>query len=154
MWESEDLEAGARRKVVVLIAVVAAAALGFGLWYWYVAHHRPVAPPPPVSATPPPPASTEPEIANPLPEANEPAAAALPAHNDSDTLARDSIAGVLGRGAVERPLVPQNIVRHIVSTVDNLPRKNGAVVQAPIPLVQPRVMYEYSDADLEGRSVG
>ncbi|TLY66459.1 MAG: DUF3014 domain-containing protein [Gammaproteobacteria bacterium] len=241
MWESEDLEAGARRKVVVLIAVVAAAALGFGLWYWYVAHHRPAAPPPPVSATPPPPASTEPEIANPLPAANEAAAAALPALNDSDTLARDSIAGVLGRGAVERLLMPQNIVRHIVATVDNLPRKKVAVelrpvrptpgataiatqgeitalsdanferyaplvkavqgtdvkalalvyrrlyplfqqsyedlgypgkyfndrlvevidhllqapvVQAPIPLVQPRVMYEYADADLEGRSAG
>src|SRR5207237_933421 len=47
MWESEDLEAGARRKVVMLIAVVAAAALGFWLWYSYVAHHRPAAPPPP-----------------------------------------------------------------------------------------------------------
>src|SRR5213080_1160506 len=168
-------------------------------------------------------------------------AAALPALNDSDTLARDSIAGVLGRGAVERLLMPQNIVRHIVATVDNLPRKKVAVelrpvrptpgataiatqgeitalsdanferyaplvkavqgtdvkalalvyrrlyplfqqsyedlgypgkyfndrlvevidhllqapvVQAPIPLVQPRVMYEYADADLEGRSAG
>src|SRR5256884_4761013 len=115
----------------MLIAVVAAAALGLGLWYWYVAHPRPAAPPPPVSATPPPPASTEPEIANPLPAANEAAAAALPALNDSDTLARDSIAGVLGRGAVERLLVPQNIVRHIVATVDNLPRKKVAVGLRP-----------------------
>src|SRR5437667_12554244 len=82
MWESEDLEADARRKVVVLIAVVAAAALGFGLWYWYVAHHRPAAPPP-VSATLPP-AGTEPEIASPLPAANEAAAAAaLPAPHHS-----------------------------------------------------------------------
>jgi Protein of unknown function (DUF3014) len=239
MWDTEDLEAGARRKVVVLIAVVAAAALGFGLWYWYVAQHRPAAPPPPVSATPPPP-SAEPQIANPLPAATD-TGAALPALNDSDALARDSIAGVLGRGAVERFLVPQNIVRHIVATVDNLPRKKVAVelrpvrptpgaaaiatqgeitalsdanferyaplvkaaqgtdvkalalvyrrlyplfqqsyedlgypgkyfndrlvevidhllqapqVQAPIPLVQPRVMYEYADADLEGRSAG
>lgn len=240
MWESEDLEAGARRKVMWLIGIVAAAAIGFGLWYWYVSQHRPAPPPPAVRATPPP-ASTEPPVANPIPAENAPGAAALPALNDSDPLVHDSIAGVLGRGPVERLLVPQNIVRHIVATVDNLPRKKVAVelrpvrptpgttaiatqgdivtlsdanferytplakvvqgtdvkalslvyrrlyplfqqsyedlgypgkyfndrvveviehllqapeVQAPIPLVQPRVMYQYADADLEGRSAG
>lgn len=240
MWESEDLEAGARRKVMWLIGIVAAAAIGFGLWYWYVSQHRPAPPPPAVRATPPP-ASTEPEVANPIPPENAAGAAALPALNDSDPLVHDSIAGVLGRGPVERLLVPQNIVRHIVATVDNLPRKKVAVelrpvrptpgttaiatqgdivtlsdanferytplakvvqgtdvkalslvyrrlyplfqqsyedlgypgkyfndrvveviehllqapeVQAPIPLVQPRVMYQYADADLEGRSAG
>lgn len=240
MWESEDLEAGTRRKVMWLIGIVAAAAIGFGLWYWYVSQHRPAPPPPAVPATPPP-ASTEPQVANPIPAENAAGAAALPALNDSDPLVRDSIAGVLGRGPVERLLVPQNIVRHIVATVDNLPRKKVAVelrpvrptpgataiatqgdivtlsdanferytplvkvvqgtdvkafslvyrrlyplfqqsyedlgypgkyfndrvveviehllqapeVQAPIPLVQPRVMYQYADADLEGRSAG
>jgi Protein of unknown function (DUF3014) len=233
MWETEDLEASARRKVMWLIGIVAAAAIGFGLWYWYVSQHRPAPPPPAVPATPPP-ASSEPQVANPIPAENV-AAAALPALNDSDPLVRDSIAGVLGGGPIERFLVPQNIVRHIVATVDNLPRKKVAVelrpvrptpgttaiatlsdanferytplvkavqgtdvkalslvyrrlyplfqqsyedlgypgkyfndrvvevidhllqapeVQAPIPLVQPRVMYQYADADLEGRSAG
>jgi hypothetical protein len=240
MWE-EDLEAGARRKAAVLIAVVAAGAIAFGLWYWYAAQHRPAPPPPVVQAAPPPPPSTEPQIAHPMPAENAPGAAALPALNDSDQLVRDSLAGVIGGGPVERFLAPQNIVRHIVATVDNLPRKKVAVelrpvratpgqtaiatqgeivalsdanfaryaplvkvvqatdvkalalvyrrlyplfqqayedlgypgkyfndrlvevidhllqapeVPAPIPLVQPRVMYEYADPDLEGRSSG
>jgi hypothetical protein len=240
MWETEDLEAGARRKVMWLIGIVAAAAIGFGLWYWYVSQHRPAPPPPPAVQATPPPVSAEPQIANPIPAENA-GAAALPALNDSDPLVRDSITGVLGRTAFERFLVPQNIVRHIVATVDNLPRRKVAVelrplkptpgttaiatqgdivtlndanferytplvkvvqgtdvkalllvyrrlyplfqqsyedlgypgkyfndrvvevidhllqapqVQAPIPLVQPRVMYQYADADLEGRSAG
>jgi hypothetical protein len=240
MWETADLEASARRKVMWLIGIVAAAAIGFGLWYWYGSQHRPAPPPPAVPATPPP-ASTEPQVANPIPAENTPGAAALPALNDSDSLVRDSIAGVLGRTPVDRFLVPQNIVRHIVATVDNLPRRKVAVelrpvgptpgttaiatqgdivtlsdanferyaplvkvvqgtdvkalslvyqrlyplfqqsyedlgypgkyfndrvvevidhllqapeVRAPIPLVQPRVMYQYADADLEGRSAG
>jgi hypothetical protein len=148
---------------------------------------------------------------------------------------------VLGRSPVEQFLVPQNIVRHIVVTVDNLSRKKVAVelrplrpttgqtitatqgdivtlgeanfarytplvrvvqsadvkalavvyqrlyplfqqayedlgypdkyfndrlvevidqlleapeVPAPIPLVQPKVFYEYADASLEARSAG
>jgi hypothetical protein len=240
MWETEELEAGARRKVMWLIGIVAAAAIGFGLWYWYVSQHRPAPPPPPAVQATPPPVSAEPQIANPIPAENA-GAAALPALNDSDPLVRDSITGVLGRTAFERFLVPQNIVRHIVATVDNLPRRKVAVelrplkptpgttaiatqgdivtlndanferytplvkvvqgtdvkalllvyrrlyplfqqsyedlgypgkyfndrvvevidhllqapeVQAPIPVVQPRVMYQYADADLEGRSAG
>jgi hypothetical protein len=240
MWE-EDLEAGARRKVALGVGAVVAVAIAGGIWYWYSAHHRPAPPPPAVQAPPPPPAaSTEPQIANPVPAENAPAAA-LPALNDSDELVRDSLAGVLGRGPVERFLAPQNIVRHIVVTVDNLARKKVAVdlrpvratpgqtaistqgeitalsdanfgryaplvkavqgvdvkalalvyqrlyplfqqayedlgypgkyfndrlvevidhllqapeVQPPIPLTQPRVMYEYADPDLEGRSSG
>ena len=40
--------------------------------------------------------------------------------------------GVIGREPVEQFLVPQNIVRHIVVTVDNLPRKKLAVELRPL----------------------
>ena len=239
MWE-EDLEASMRRKVALGVGVIVAVAIAGGLWYWYSVHHRPPPPPAVQAPPPPPPASTEPQIANPMPAENAPAAA-LPALNDSDELVRDSLAGVLGRAPVEHFLAPQNIVRHIVVTVDNLPRKKVAVdlrpvratpgqtavstqgeitalseanferyaplvkavqgvdvkalalvyqrlyplfqqayedlgypgkyfndrlvevidhllqapeVPPPIALKQPRVMYEYADADLEGRSSG
>jgi Protein of unknown function (DUF3014) len=239
MWE-EELESVARRKVAWLIAIVIAAALAVGGWYWYGARQHAAAPAPAAPPAPPAPVSTEGQIAHPLPA--EPAgAAALPALNDSDQVARDSLVGVLGRAAVEQFLVPQNIVRHIVVTVDNLPRHRVAVdlrpvkptpgqtvtsaqgdmttlgeanfaryaplvrvvqstdvralavvyerlyplfqqayedlgypgkyfndrlvevidqllqtpeVPAPIPLVQPKVFWEYADADLENRSAG
>jgi hypothetical protein len=238
MWE-EDLEDKARRKVVWLIAIVAAAALALGGWYWYSARRSGAAPPPAV-APPAQPAHAAPQVSHPLP-AGTGEAAALPALNDSDPVAHDSLVGVLGREAVEQFLVPQNIVRHIVVTVDNLPRHRVAaelrpvkatpgqvvtsrqgdittlseanferyaplvrVVQgtdvkalavvyerlyplfqqayedlgypgkyfndrlvdvidhlleapelsAPIPLVQPKVFWEYADADLESRSAG
>jgi hypothetical protein len=79
-------------------------------------------PEPVVRPPPSPPASTEPQIAHPLPAESGPAAA-LPALNDSDQVVHDSLTGVIGKTPVEQFLVPQNIVRHIVVTVDNLPRR-------------------------------
>ena len=237
-WDAE-IEDSARRKGVWLIGAVALALVACGAWYWYAGrHHAPPAAPAPAAA--PAVTSREPQIANPVPAADS-GAAALPALNDSDQVTRDSLAGVFSRAAVEQFLVPQNIVRHVVVTVDNLPRRKVAVdlrpvkptpgqavtstqgeivtlseanfarytplarvvqatdvqalavvyvrlyplfqqayedlgypgkyfndrlvevidhllqtpeVAAPIPLVQPRVMFEYADADLESRSAG
>jgi hypothetical protein len=58
--------------------------------------------------------------------------AALPALNDSDSVVHDSLVGVFGREPIERFLVPQNIVRHIVVTVDNLSRRKLAVELRPV----------------------
>jgi hypothetical protein len=44
----------------------------------------------------------------------------------------DSLAGLLGQQSVQQFLLPENIVRHIVVTVDNLPRKKVAVDLRPI----------------------
>jgi Protein of unknown function (DUF3014) len=130
MWE-EELEDLARRKVAWLIGIVIAAALAVGGWYWYASRQHVAAPAPAPPPPPPPAASTEGRIEHPLP-AETGGAAALPALNDSDAVARDSLMGVLGRGAVEQFLVPQNIVRHIVVTVDNLPRHKVAVDLRPV----------------------
>jgi len=209
MWE-EDLEDGSRRKVAWLIGIIAACAAAIVGWYWYASHHQapaePVAPPPPPTA-----GNSEPQIEHPMPEAGD--ATALPALNDSDQVVHDSLAGVIGRNPVEQLLVPQNIVRHIVVTVDNLPLRKVAVdlrpvkptggqatdvkalavvytrlyplfqqsyedlgypgkyfndrlvlvidhllqtpeVAGPIPVVQPKVFYEYADPNLESRSAG
>jgi hypothetical protein len=239
MWD-DNLEDAARRKVAWLIGIVVVALIAVGGWYWYRLQH---APPPPEAALPKAPApapSNEPQIAHPLP-GEGPGATALPALNDSDAVSRDSLIGVLGKAPVEQFLVPQNIVRHFVVTIDNLPRKKvavdlrplkptpgqtqvttqgdvttlsdanyaryaplmrvvqGADVQSlavvyerlyplfqqayedlgypgkyfndrlievidhllqapeasgPVPLVQPKVFYQYADTDLEGRSAG
>jgi hypothetical protein len=131
MWE-EELEDIARRKVAWLAGIVIVALLAIGGWYWYVGRQHVAAPAPaPAPPAPAPAASAEGQIEHPLP-AETGGAAALPALNDSDTVVHDSLVGVLGRGAVEQFLVPQNIVRHIVVTVDNLPRHRVAVDLRPV----------------------
>ncbi|HEV8018610.1 MAG TPA: DUF3014 domain-containing protein [Steroidobacteraceae bacterium] len=237
MWE--DLEDQARNKTAWLIGIVVAAGVLAGGWYWYHTRQAPAAPAEVARTMAPQPAApSEPQISNPI---RGEAAVALPALNDSDQVVQDSLVGVLGRASVTQFLVPQNVVRHIVVTVDNLPRRKVAVelrpvkptpgqaatstqgelttlsaanferyaplvrvvqgadvkalavvyerlyplfqqayedlgypgkyfndrlvevidhllaapeVAAPIPLVQPKVMFEYADANLESRSAG
>lgn len=131
MWD-DNLEDAARRKVAWLIGVVVVALILVGGWYWYRLQHA--APPPEAAlpkAPPPPAPSNEPQIAHPLP-GEGPGATALPTLNDSDAVTRDSLIGVLGKAPVEQFLVPQSIVRHIVVTVDNLPRKKVAIDLRPL----------------------
>jgi len=129
MWDDYrgDL---ARNKAAWLTGIIAAAVVIGGGWYWHSSHSSSVPPPPAPPPAPAPAAATEPQVAHPMPA--EAGSAALPALNDSDALARDSIAGVIGRNAVAQFLVPQNIVRHIVATVDNLPRHKLAVEVRPV----------------------
>ena len=129
MWE-EDLEDASRRKIMWLAGAVVAAAIAAGGWYWYAGRARPAAEPRPAHvAAPQPAAETAPAIEHPMPAGG---ATALPALNDSDPAVRDSLTGVFGREPVEKFLVPQNIVRHIVVTVDNLPRRKVAVDLRPV----------------------
>jgi len=131
MWE-EDLESAARRNVAWLSGIVVAAAIAIAGWYWYASRQYPAAATPVVPAVAPPPVSTEPQISHPMAADNAAASAALPALNDSDPLVHDSLAGVLGRHAVEQFLLSQNIVRHLVATVDNLPRRKVAAELRPV----------------------
>ena len=131
MWE-EDLESAARRNVAWLSGIVVAAAIVIAGWYWYASRQYPAAATPVVPAVAPPPVSTEPQISHPMAADNAAASAALPALNDSDPLVHDSLAGVLGRHAVEQFLLSQNIVRHLVATVDNLPRRKVAAELRPV----------------------
>lgn len=129
MWEA-DAEASARRRVAWLIGLVAAALVVVaGGYYWYSRHAPPEAAPV-AAVAPQPQAATEPQISHPI--QSDADAVALPALNDSDQVAHDSLAGVIGREPVEQFLVPQNVVRHIVVTVDNLPRKKLAVDLRPL----------------------
>src|SRR6267143_5819112 len=131
MWD-EDVESAARRKVAWLIGIVVAAVIALGGWYWYASRQRPAAATPVVAAPAPPPVSSEPQIEHPIAADNAAGSAALPALNDSDQIVHDSLVGVLGRHAVEQFLVPQNIVRHLVATVDNLPRRKLAAELRPV----------------------
>ena len=130
MWD-QDLEDASRRKFAWIVGAVVAAAVAAGGWYWYSGRVHPAAEPPPVRpAAPQPAASAAPEISHPLSTEGSPTA--LPALNDSDPVVHDSLVGVFGRDTIERFLVPQNIVRHLVVTVDNLPRHKVNVELRPV----------------------
>ncbi|MGH8134321.1 MAG: DUF3014 domain-containing protein [Steroidobacteraceae bacterium] len=132
MWEEETADPLRRKFLWWLAGLVIAAALGFGIWYRFLSG-PPASEPAPIAhpSAPATEASAEAPIAHPIPEGTG-GTAALPALNDSDPVVQDSLAGVVGHGPLEAFLVPQNIVRHIVVTVDNLPRRKLAVDLRPV----------------------
>jgi Protein of unknown function (DUF3014) len=114
----------------VAAAVVVVAA---GSWYYLHGRH---APPPsePVAAQPvPAEPSAQAAIQHPLPggQGDSASKAPLPALADSDSALRDALSQAVGASAVKDYLLPENIVRHLVVTVDNLPRQKVAVEKRP-----------------------
>ena len=112
------------------VVVVAAAAL----YYFYYVRESAPAPAPAHQAPAPAPLTSEPAVEHPVPSAASESASAppLPALNDSDPALHDALTGLPGAPALEKFLVPQNLVRHIVASIDNLPRKRVAVELRPI----------------------
>jgi hypothetical protein len=99
--------------------------------YYYRTHHAAPPPPPPVAQGPlPAPAPAQPAIQHPLPADAE--NVAPPALEDSDVPVRTALLGVFGDKTVGSFLVPKDIIRHTVVTVDNLPRKKVAVELRPV----------------------
>jgi hypothetical protein len=134
MWnKATDAEESFRNKAIWWsTAAVVVVIIGIGAYYRYtstsnapvkVQENRPPAPPP-VKAD-------DGGIQHPIPAAGTDGSA-LPALNQSDVAVKDSITGVLGAKPVEQFLVQENIVRHIVVTIDNLPRKKVAVDLRPV----------------------
>ncbi len=111
--------------LVWLAGVVIAA--GAAAWFYWRAPVAPIAPaPPPVAATPNAVTPAEPpKILYPI--ADAPASATpLPSLAGSDELAAQTAAALVGRDAFARLVVPDELIRRIVVTVDNLPRKTVA----------------------------
>ena len=119
-----------------VIAAVVLAGAGAGYYYW--AGRQAATPSPaPVAAAPnvaPAAPAVQPEIHYPVPAVPEaqPAARPLPELNDSDRYVQEALAGVFSMDALQRLIVPQELVRHIVATVDNLPRKSVAIRLMPV----------------------
>ena len=120
------------------IGLVVAAAIA-----WYVVQSRgglsfdlgsptaPEAPAPTAAAAPPPPAA-EPAVRHPLHEAAQAAAPSLPSLENSDSMMRESLAGLIGRKAFADSVIPEQLVRRIVATVDNLPRQTAPRRMLPL----------------------
>ncbi len=71
---------------------------------------------------------------------------ALPPLSESDTAAQESLAGIFGR-TLEPYLVPNDIVRNAVVTIDNLPRKKTAVQRRPLRPTPGELAVEDGDED-------
>jgi hypothetical protein len=132
MWnKATDSEESFRNKAIWWsAAAVAIVIVGIGAYYRYSEQS---APPKVVESHPPPPPVTNADnggIQHPVPSTSD--TAALPSLNESDQVVRDSLAGLFGQPAIAQFLVPENIVRHVVVTVDNLPRKKVAIDLRPV----------------------
>jgi len=115
------------KPMIVIAAVVLAAALGV----FYYLHGRNASSPsvPVVQHAPP---SAEPAIAHPVPPAADAASQGpLPTLGDSDPVLRDALGAVAGHDAVAQFLVPESIIRHLVVSIDNLPRQKVPVAKRP-----------------------
>ncbi len=115
-------------------AVVVAGAIALYL-YAHRAHPQPTAPAstPEVQATAPvapPPAASAPLIEHPVP-ASAPGDQPAPTLDQSDRPFHEALAALPGAQGLEKLLVPDNLIRHLVVTVDNLSRKKVAVEQRP-----------------------
>jgi len=117
----------------VVFAVAVLVALGVGAWYLLKPAVPPVPAPAPMAKVAPAPAP-EPPAHFPAPEAKDETTppTPLPALDESDGTLLAALAGILGREAAGRFLVPERLVRNIVVTVDNLPRKTFAMRLSPL----------------------
>jgi Protein of unknown function (DUF3014) len=113
--------------------VIAAIVIVAAVWFLWFGHRGPMPIVP--ESTPPvlPAPEAEERIEHPVPAAPSTATKApLPELNDSD----QPFAAALGVAAPDAPLaqylVPEGIIRHLVVTVDNLPRQKVAVDKRPV----------------------
>ena len=118
---------------VLLISILVGAAAAY--FYWQHSR-RPVMPPQPaITAAPPAAVSAAPAILHPL-EANE--AQPLPALGESDAAMAETLAELLGGKSSMESLYPDLMIRRIVATIDNLPRKKAPMRMMPVkPVPQP-----------------
>jgi len=136
-------------------AIVLAAAVGAGA-YFYLHRTPPPEPPEPTSAPrpplvepapqPPPPAvsyrvpETPPDVGKELPP--------LPELASSDTAVREALAGALGAEPLARLLMPEDVIRRVVATLDALPRDKVPMRIRAVPPVAGALATEGSDNEL------
>ena len=128
-WDSED---SFWKRTVVYSVIAVAVVAGGGALYYFKFMKRGAAPVPPPVAHAPQAAPAEPEKEHhPLPGADG-ADKPLPKLSESDADIAAALAGVFGKKSIDQMLVPEMVIRHIVVTVDNLPRNKVAEQMRPL----------------------
>jgi hypothetical protein len=118
---------GALRVVLIVVALMAAIAAGV---YWWRQANPPRLPAPSESTSPAPaPAAKAPRyVIDPAPDAPGP----LPRLNESDPTLAEALSAIFGPQAFAKLFFPEELVRHIVATIDNLPRETYAARLNPV----------------------
>ena len=149
-YEREDPRSGrsSSGSRVILLLGLALLAAGGG-WYLWSTFFAPTPAPVVAEAPPPPPlpaAPAEPAIQHPIDTgaATEP----LPALAESDKPLAEGLAAAIDRDAIARWLIPQDLVRRVVATVDNLPRKTYAQSLSPLKPVPGKFTVAGADAQM------
>jgi hypothetical protein len=132
MWnKATDPEESFRDKAIWWSAgIVIAGAIAIGVYYRYYSP-MPAQPAPHPATTPQQEAPPAPAIQHPVPPSAEQQQTPLPPLDQSDPVVRDSLSGLLGNPAVAKLLVQHDVIRDVVVTVDNLPRKKVAAELRP-----------------------
>jgi len=120
-----------------IVFVVLVLAVGGGGYWWWRSQQAP-APLPIVSSAQPvtPSSDVEPGIQHPIEQApiagDSGAAKPLPPLGESDTAAAEALASLLPQNRLPEFLVPKTLIRHVVATIDNLPRDKVAMSLWPV----------------------
>jgi len=126
-WDSED-SFWKRTTLYSAIAVAVVAAGGAIYYFEFMKKPAPPVAPPAAQAPAAAPAEAEKE--------HHPIASApdkpLPKLAESDAEMGSALSGVFGKGPIDQMLVPEMVIRHIVVTVDNLPRNKVAEQMRPL----------------------
>lgn len=123
-----------KKAIPWTIGIVLLAGAGAALYFWQQKQARELQPAPAAAVPAAPIPQVEPATHFPVPAPPEAQAAAkpLPELNDSDQLVQDALAALIGAESLKKFVVTQEIVRHIVVTIDNLSRKTLAVRLNPV----------------------
>jgi DUF3014 family protein len=125
--------------------LIAAGGVGYYLWQHQATPQvSSTAPTPPPTAAP---AGTGSGIEHPLDGAGA-AGSPLPALAESDATVREGLSGLLGASTFDALFRPQELIRNIVATIDNLPRKNVALRLVPVKPVPGMLRVTGRDAAL------
>ena len=116
---------------LLLVVLLGVAAIGFYVWRQGPTFQPQPAAPVETPAAPPPVTHVEPPTHYPVPESSEAETKALPPLNDSDAVMHSALADLLGSAALKKLFNPEDLIRHIVVTIDNLPRKTVATRLLP-----------------------
>jgi hypothetical protein len=116
--------------VIAGVLLIAIGGTAYYLWQRQPAREAPAAVEPAPAAQPPAAASTEPRIEHPVEASSQPAQP-LPALGESDAAAREALDTLLSASVFDALFRPQDLIRNIVATVDNLPRRNVSLRLMP-----------------------
>jgi hypothetical protein len=137
-----------KKNTQIAVAVVAVVVILGGLAAYFLWQPAPPKPAPvQVKAPPPlPPSPPKPEVRQVLEAPTAPPP--LPALADSDSFMLDALAGLVGNKSLMKFFHTERIIRNIVATIDNLPRRRAPMSVMPVERAPGQFVTAGTESDL------